>query len=395
MPLVLAILFLSCSQLASQIFLPAMPDIALSLDITKGQLQQIMMYYFICLGLSQLVVGPLCDHLGNRTVFLFCQLLFILGTLIAGFAHNETLFSLGRIFQGLGAAAPLLISRTLLAVNLEGKTLKSATATLSIAASLVAVMAPWLGGVIATQFNWQILFIVVTVYFLSIWFIGFFFLSNNCAETASQKLNFINMFHQYKHLLIQSKFLSIAAFKWIPTFLYLTSQIYYPFELQEKFNLSAAQYGTAMMIPTLGLVLGTVLAKVLQKKLSFKALLLIFWPLIFLAGLTLYILPFSLFSSLFSYSLLMIAFGTYYPCCIHLIVTSFKQSAATASALVGAVELLCFSLIAMLMCKYLITNYVSLSLLYLASSLVLLFSWFVMNIKLNPRQKNTTINVVS
>ena len=91
----------------------------------------------------------------------------------------------------------------------------------------------------------------------------------------------------------------------------------------------------------------------------------------------------------------MIAFGTYYPCCIHLIVTSFKQSAATASALVGAVELLCFSLIAMLMCKYLITNYVSLSLLYLASSLVLLFSWFVMNIKLNPRQKNTTINVVS
>ncbi|MBU2970970.1 MFS transporter [Pseudoalteromonas sp. C2R02] len=395
MPLVLAILFLSCSQLASQIFLPAMPDIALSLNITKSQLQQIMMYYFICLGVSQLVVGPLCDYLGNRAVFLFCQILFILGSLTAGFAHNEVMFALGRILQGLGAAAPLLISRTILASSLEGKTLKSATASLSIAASLVAVIAPWFGGVIATQFNWQILFLVVTVYFLSIWFIGFFFLSNNKAIAVTQKLKFLAMFNEYKNLIIQSKFLSIAAFKWVPTFLYLTSQIYYPFELQEKFNLSAAQYGTAMMIPTLGLVLGTVLAKILQKKLSFKIMLLMFWPLIFLSGLTLYVLPFSLFSSLFSYSLLMIAFGTYYPCCIHLIVTSFKQSAATASALVGAIELLCFSLLAMLMCTYLITSYVALSLLYLVSSLVLLFSWFVMNTKVNLSQKNTTLNVVS
>jgi len=394
-PLVLAILFLSCSQLASQIFLPAMPDIAVSLDVTKGQLQQIMMYYFICLGLSQLVVGPLCDHLGNKAVFLFCQILFILGTVTSGLAHNETMFALGRILQGLGAAAPLLISRTLLASRLEGKTLKSATASLSIAASLVAVIAPWFGGVIATQFNWQILFLVVTVYFLSIWFIGFFFLSKNRAIAVTQKLKFLAMFNEYKNLIMQSKFLSIAAFKWVPTFLYLTSQIYYPFELQEKFNLSAAQYGTAMMIPTLGLVLGTVLAKILQKKLSFKIMLLMFWPLIFLSGLTLYVLPFSLFSSLFSYSLLMIAFGTYYPCCIHLIVTSFKQSAATASALVGAIELLCFSFLAMLMCKYLITSYVALSLLYLVSSLVLLFSWFVMNIKLNTTQENTLVNVTS
>lgn len=395
MPLVLAILFLSCSQLASQIFLPAMPDIAVALDISKNQLQEIMMYYFICLGFSQLIVGPLCDYLGNRRVFLICQMIFIIGTLTAGLAKNEVMFALGRILQGLGAAAPLLISRTILASKLDGKTLKSATASLAIAASIVAVIAPWFGGVIATEFSWKILFLVVTVYFLSIWFIGFQFLSKEQSVKQVNQLKFAVMLSQYKDLIVQSKFISIASFKWIPTFLYLTSQIYYPFELQEKFNLSAAQYGTAMMLPTIGLLLGTVLAKFLQKYLSFKSILLLFWPLIFISGLVLFIMPFSLFSSLFSYSLLMIAFGTYYPCCIHLIVTSFKQSSGTASALVGAIELLFFSLLAILMCKYVITSYLSLSLLYVIASIFLLFSWFVLNRTLTLSIDSKILNTIT
>jgi len=394
-PLVLAILFLSCSQLASQIFLPAMPDIAVALDISKNQLQEIMMYYFICLGFSQLIVGPLCDSLGNRRVFLICQMIFIIGTLTAGLAKNEVMFALGRILQGLGAAAPLLISRTILASKLDGKTLKSATGSLAIAASIVAVIAPWFGGVITTEFSWQILFLVVTGYFLSIWFIGFQFLSKEQSVKQVNQLKFAVMLSQYKDLIVQSKFISIASFKWIPTFLYLTSQIYYPFELQEKFNLSAAQYGTAMMLPTIGLLLGTVLAKFLQKYLSFKSILLLFWPLIFISGLILFIMPFSLFSSLFSYSLLMIAFGTYYPCCIHLIVTSFKQSSGTASALVGAIELLFFSLLAILMCKYVITSYLSLSLLYVIASIFLLFSWFVLNRTLTLSIDSKILNTIT
>jgi len=389
--LILAILFLSCSQLASQIFLPAMPDIAVSLESNRSDLQEIMMYYFICLGLSQLIVGPLCDLIGDRKVFLFCQLLFVMGTLLAGMAQSEFTFALGRIFQGFGAAAPLLISRTILGAYLKGQKLKSATASLSIAASLVAVMAPWLGGVVTTQFNWQTLFMVICSYLLSVWLIGFKFLSKVHTVSSCQSFKLKVMLAQYKNLIVQAKFLSIAAFKWLPTFLYLTTQIYYPFELQAKFDLSAAEYGSAMMIPTLGLVLGTVLAKGLQKKLSYEAMLILFWPLIFLSGLVLLILPFSLFSSLFSYSLLMVAFGTYYPCCIHLIVTSFKQSAGTASALVGAIELLCFSLIAILICKYLITSHMSLSYLYLMTSLVLLFSWFVMSKKLELNQENKII----
>jgi len=394
-PLVLAILFLSCSQLASQIFLPAMPDIATALDMSKNQLQEIMMYYFICLGFSQLIVGPLCDYLGNRRVFLICQMIFIIGTLTAGLAKNEVMFALGRILQGLGAAAPLLISRTILASKLDDKTLKSATASLAIAASIVAVIAPWFGGVIATEFSWKILFLVVTVYLLLVWCIGFRFLSKDQSVKSPNKLKFVVMLSQYKNLMVQSKFISIASFKWIPTFLYLTSQIYYPFELQEKFNLSAAQYGTAMMIPTIGLVLGTVLAKALHRYMSYKTMLILFWPLILISGVVLFVMPFSLYSSLMSYSLLMVAFGTYYPCCIHLIVTSFKQSAATASALVGAVELLLFSLLAMLMCKYLITSYLDLSMLYVASSFILFISWFVMNRALSPLPEAKTINVTT
>ncbi|SFD32913.1 MFS transporter [Pseudoalteromonas denitrificans] len=386
MPLFLAILFLSCSQFASQIFLPAMPDIAIALDISKSQLQQVMMYYFISLGFSQLIVGPLCDSFGNRKVFLVGQISFILGTCIAGLAINENIFALGRVLQGFGAAAPLLISRILLGSELEGSALKSATASLSIAASLVAVVAPWFGGLITTHYDWQILFFVLTVYFITTWFIGYVFLAKH--ETGVVEFKLKNTLRNYMQLLIQQKFISIAMFKWIPTFLYLTSQIYFPFELQEKFNLSAAEYGKAMMIPTAGLVLGTLLAKILQKYISYNKILLVFWPLILASGIVLYAMPFSLFSALLSYSLLMVAFGTYYPCCIHLIVTSFKKYAGAASALVGAVELLCFSILAIFINKFFITSYLSLALIYIAFSFVLLLCWLLMKFSLKKTNNN-------
>jgi MFS family permease len=66
-----AILLLSCSQFASQIFLPALPQIADSLLLNKEQSQAMVTGYFMFLGVSQLIVGPLRDKYGDRPIFLW------------------------------------------------------------------------------------------------------------------------------------------------------------------------------------------------------------------------------------------------------------------------------------------------------------------------------------
>ena len=75
MYLFLSILMLSCAQFGSQIFLPALPQIAEQFSLSNTDTQQIIMLYAIGFGLSQLLYGPWSDIAGRRKIFLFGQLL--------------------------------------------------------------------------------------------------------------------------------------------------------------------------------------------------------------------------------------------------------------------------------------------------------------------------------
>ena len=91
MQLFLAILLLSCSQLGSQLFLPALPEIAQYFSITNSYTQYILMLYFMSFGLSQLIYGPWSDNVGRRKVFLIGQGVYIVGCLLAVFASKNPL----------------------------------------------------------------------------------------------------------------------------------------------------------------------------------------------------------------------------------------------------------------------------------------------------------------
>ena len=171
----LAILLLSCSQLASQIFLPALPQIADSLVLSTVQSQAMVTGYFICLGVSQLVVGPLRDKFGDRPIFFVGQSTFIFGALLCAVATTAELFTVGRVLQGIGAAAPLLISRTLLVATLSGPQLKMAMAQLALVSSGVAILAHLSGGTLAYMANWQFIAWLLAGYFSVTAVVGWWF----------------------------------------------------------------------------------------------------------------------------------------------------------------------------------------------------------------------------
>lgn len=66
----LAVLLMSCSQIASQIYIPVLPTITDSLQLTPSQGQAAVISYFTTLGAAQLLVGPLRDKFGDRLYFL-------------------------------------------------------------------------------------------------------------------------------------------------------------------------------------------------------------------------------------------------------------------------------------------------------------------------------------
>ena len=376
MYLFLAILVLSCAQFGSQIFLPALPAIAGHFAIADSDAQQIMMLYFAAFGLSQLIFGPWSDSVGRRKVFLFGQWLYIAGTVLSALATSPLMLAAGRICQGLGAGAPLIVSRTLLSDTLKGDRQHRAFASLAVAASVISVLTPALGGWITLTGSWQALFAIVSLYLVLVWLIGWRLLPRKTGQY--RQVNVPGVLRQYGSLLRDGRFVTAASFKWLPSLLFLTCVTYFPFEFQQRLGMSAQQYGFYMTLSATGLILGTLLAKAALRYCSYRQILALSWPLLLLSGLGFCLLPPDLPGILVSYGFFMICGGAFYPCCLQLMVAPFPEKTGTVNALSGAVDMFVISLVASLFIEFWLTDLRSLGIMFLGVSLLLAISWGLM-----------------
>jgi len=366
--LFLAILLLSCSQFGSQIFMPALPEIAAHFDLESSTAQLIILVYFIGFGLSLLIYGPWSDLVGRRKIFIIGQLLYVFGTLFCLYALSEWMLALGRLVQGIGAGAPLIVSRTILSDQLTGSRRKNAMASLAIAASIISVFAPFLGGVLTSQFSWQGLFATLALHLIICGWIGYLYLPRHNQTPATRH----SVLRQYMDFVSDGRFMLPALFKWLPTLLYLTSATFLPFIMQRRLELTPQEYGLAMMLPALGLIVGTGLAKLLHAHASYPAQLLIFLPLLFLAGIGFSYFPFSLANLLLSYSLFMIGAGAFYTLSLHLLIEPFEHKTGSVNALCGAIEMLLFPVLAVLVNRYWVKEMAALGQFYMVVSIFLL-----------------------
>ena len=370
MKLVMAMLMITGTQLGAHMIMPSLPQIAQSFAISQGAGQQIIVLYFFAFGFSQLFYGPLSDALGRRKIFLFGQALFVMGCALAYFATTADALMAARILQGLGAGAPLIISRALLSDAYSGSALSQALASLGIATSVAAVVGPILGGAITTGFGWQSVFGVLTVYLGLTLLVGCVMLRRSSASNM-KGVSLASIGRQYIGFSQNLSLISVAAHKWLLTFLLLITVAFLPFELQGKLGLSAAQYGYYLILPSLAPIVGSVLIKMCLRVYSAQRLLAGFSLLILLAGLIFIWAPFTPFNLMLAYGLFMLALGAMFPCVIQLVVAPFQQQAGAVNAYVGAIEMLVFSGLAILVGRYVISDVNSLGLVFIAVFLLL------------------------
>lgn len=370
--LLLAVFLLSCSQLASQIYIPVLPSIGQDLTLSTAGSQALISSYFITLGLSQLITGPCRDKFGDKPIFIAGQAILVVGTILCTCATNPDVFLMGRVLQGIGAASPLLISRTILASKLSGAELKSAMATLAMASSVTSIVTPLISGVLSEWFSWRGMSTVLVLYYLLVTLCGLKLLSTQPQTETSVHPKFL--IKQYRDLLKQGPFLYVACIKWVPTFLYLTIQLYLPFLLSHDFGYSDKDVGQAMMIPMVGLLIGTIFAKVLQKRFCYLRLVIWFWPLL-IVGAGLFALSVAPLGYLVAYAIIMLVFGIYFPSYMHLIGIIEPQKSGTANALVGAIELLVFTLLALAMNYWVLHSVFAVAVFICCCALVVLRAW--------------------
>lgn len=81
--LLMLVLLVAVGQMAQTIYIPAIADMAVALNVREGAVQSVMAAYLLTYGISQLFYGPLSDRVGRRPVILVGMSIFMLATLVA------------------------------------------------------------------------------------------------------------------------------------------------------------------------------------------------------------------------------------------------------------------------------------------------------------------------
>ncbi|MRT43877.1 multidrug efflux MFS transporter EmrD [Enterobacteriaceae bacterium RIT702] len=156
--LFMLIVLVAVGQMAQTIYVPAMANMAETLNVRSGAIQQVMAAYLMTYGGSQLIYGPLSDSFGRRPVILIGMTIFAVGALIAMFAPSLDILVFGSAVQGLGTGVAGVMARTMPRDLYSGIALRQANSLLNMGILVSPLLAPVIGALLTHLFGWHACF---------------------------------------------------------------------------------------------------------------------------------------------------------------------------------------------------------------------------------------------
>ncbi|MFT3803551.1 MAG: multidrug effflux MFS transporter [Burkholderiaceae bacterium] len=142
-------------SLATNIILPAFPDMAIDLGTSVIDLSATFSTFFVSFALGQLLVGPLSDRFGRRWLVLSGLIAFVLGSALCAFATTLHQLIGGRVVQALGVCATSVLSRAVARDLFEGEALARTLSLIMVAMAAAPGFSPLLGGAFNTWLGWR------------------------------------------------------------------------------------------------------------------------------------------------------------------------------------------------------------------------------------------------
>ena len=153
--------------------LPGIPVIAneLSQEAPK-KAQEVLVFFILGMGLGTFFVGPLSDAIGRRPVILIGLFLYITMAFIAFLSNSLEVLLFARFFQGLGAAAPRIVTHAIIRDIYSGRKMAQLLSLVMVIFTLAPAVAPLMGDQIIKSFGWRGIFLVFATFGLILlsWF---------------------------------------------------------------------------------------------------------------------------------------------------------------------------------------------------------------------------------
>lgn len=137
------------------IFVPSFPALQSEFSLTPFMVEALLSVNFVGYCLSLLFVGSLADRYGRRPIILMGLLMFIMGSVFCLWAPSYSLLLMGRFLQGIGIAAPAILSFLIIADTYPLKKQQYFMAMMNGVMNASVAAAPVIGSYITLYFHWQ------------------------------------------------------------------------------------------------------------------------------------------------------------------------------------------------------------------------------------------------
>jgi DHA1 family bicyclomycin/chloramphenicol resistance-like MFS transporter len=151
------------NPIVANMYLPALGIMADDLGTTIAGIQVALTAFLLGVAVGQLVVGALSDALGRRRIIVIgFAVLTAAGVLVAA-APNLELLVVGRVFQGLGASAGVVVIRAIISDVGVGPQVARAYSLLTGTLAIGPLVASFLGTLLLQVGGWRLILVGITV----------------------------------------------------------------------------------------------------------------------------------------------------------------------------------------------------------------------------------------
>ncbi len=275
LPFLTLILLISFASVNAVLFTSALPDIAVYFGISDETAQFTLSWFLIGYAGGQLIYGPLTSRLGRKRALytgIILQILASLFCVLSGLIHAYPLLVISRFCLALGSGVGLKMTFTLVNECYEAKIASQKIAYLMLAFAITPGLSVAIGGLSNAYFGWMSCFILGAFY-------GFILLLL-CLKLPKMDTKLEHDAFRLSHLqkayvaqfsnrsLVVGGLLMGSATSFVYVFAALA-----PFMAMNILGLSSEQYGFANILPSLGLIIGSLLSAQLIKKYTLHLLI--------------------------------------------------------------------------------------------------------------------------
>lgn len=137
------------------LFVPSFPELQAHFNLSPFMVEALLSVNFLGYCLSLFFVGVLGDRYGRKPIILLGLTTFIIGSILCLWGPIYEFLLVGRFLQGIGVAAPAILSFLIIADEYPLKKQQSLFALLNGIMNGSVAIAPVIGSYITLTFHWQ------------------------------------------------------------------------------------------------------------------------------------------------------------------------------------------------------------------------------------------------